>query len=66
MTNKVESQDFLMVVLALETLFMELSNEVHIPELLVRVGALYLLVQQLKLLYRMITVNREMKKVSLS
>ena len=57
------SQEFLRVVLALETLFMEWSCDLMMQEALIRVGIVYLLFQQLKLFYRSIYSNREINKV---
>lgn len=61
--NNVKSQNFLKVIMALETLFMEWSCNQRVQESLIRVGTVYVLFQQLQLLQRLIDVDKMMKKV---
>lgn len=59
--KKIESQDFLKAILAIETLLMEWTCIEKMQEALVRVGTIHLLFQQLKLVY---VSNKEIDKVS--
>ena len=59
--KKIESQDFLKAILAIETLLMEWTCIEKMQEALVRVGTIHLLFQQLKLVY---VSNGEIDKVS--
>lgn len=61
--NNVASQNFLKVIMALETLFMEWSCDERVQESLILVGVVYLLFQQLELLQRLLNVDKIMKKV---
>lgn len=59
--KKIESQDFLKVILAMEALLMEWTCIEKMQEALVRIGTIHLLFQQLKLVY---VSNKEIDKVS--